>query len=63
MTDDIDCTSGQAPWRVESLFLRKLQADSEYYAQHPEEIELMLEDCFGEVQAIAEINGSGAVCD
>ena len=39
-----------------SLFVRKLQANAEYYAQHPEEIDLMFEDCFSEVAQIEAIN-------
>ena len=39
-----------------SLFVRKLQADAEYYAQHPEEIDLMFEDCCSEVAQIEAIN-------
>ena len=41
---------------VASLFMRKLQADAEYYAQHPDEVSLMLEDCYSEAAQIAAIN-------
>lgn len=41
---------------VASLFMRKLQADAEYYAKHPDEISLMFADCFSEAAQIAEIN-------
>ena len=41
---------------VASLFVRKLQANAEYYAQHPEEIELMYLDCCNETAQIEAIN-------
>lgn len=41
---------------VTSLFIRKLQADAEYYAQHPEEIDLMFADCCHEAAQIEAIN-------
>ena len=41
---------------VASLFVRKLQANAEYYAQHPEEIDLMFEDCCNEAAQIEAIN-------
>lgn len=48
---------------VASLFMRKLQADAEYYAQHPDEVSLMLEDCYSEAAQIAAINRGGADAD
>ena len=48
---------------VASLFVRKLQADAEYYAQHPEEIELMFVDCCNEVAQIEAINRGDANAD
>nr|DAM46250.1 MAG TPA: hypothetical protein [Caudoviricetes sp.] len=41
---------------VVSLFVRKLQANAEYYAQHPDEIDLMFEDCFSEAAQIEAID-------
>lgn len=41
---------------VASLFMRKLQAGAEYYAQHPDEIDLMFADCCNEVAQIEAIN-------
>ena len=41
---------------VASLFMRKLQASAEYYAKHPDEVSLMLEDCYSEVAQIKAIN-------
>ena len=41
---------------IASLFVRKLQADAEYYARHPVEIGLMFEDCCSEVAQIEAIN-------
>ena len=41
---------------IASLFVRKLQADAEYYTQHPEEIDLMFEDFCNEVAQIEAIN-------
>lgn len=41
---------------IASLFVRKLQADAEYYTQHPEEIDLMFEDCCNEAAQIEAIN-------
>lgn len=41
---------------IASLFVRKLQADAEYYARHPEEIDLMFADCCNEAAQIEAIN-------
>ncbi len=41
---------------VASLFMRKLQAGAEYYAKHPDEVSLMLEDCYSEVAQVMTIN-------
>ena len=40
---------------IASLFVRKLQADAEYYARHPEEIDLMFADCCNEAAQIEAI--------
>lgn len=39
-----------------SLFVRKLQANAEYYVQHPEEINLLYLDCCNEAAQIEAIN-------
>lgn len=41
---------------IASLFVRKLQADAEYYARHPEEIDMMFADCCNEAAQIEAIN-------